>query len=664
MSSSLLSSFLGLSTSTIIAIVLTTSLIALLFLFPRDELDLREPPLAYSRIPLSPRSSNQSFSFFAKLNSFLTKISNTFQSYLPHRLAYQIINSIVSKTQPSPITTLLIGRQRIYIISSPNIVQLAFRASKTIDFETIKQHASCKAIGYGQHAYDIVKSPLIPDPEIQGRMANYMMDLHTEMYGALAQGPALLRTNRRILNGLVRSLNSVGDGVDVKLFDWLKLFYTTASAEALYGVENPVKWDPSFVQLVWDFENDLGLLVLDTFPYLIARKGYLARSIMGPQFEKYYSAGLLPEASAFIKGRAKCAYKWGLTENEISNAEITILFAAVTNTVPNVFYMLCWIYSSPTLVQELREEVQGIVSMKDCYGGGKEGLLDIEHMREKCPLLTACFHEALRLLLKKGAIVKIPTGVLQADKATWGEDAEEFNPHRWLPSPPSSNAENQTQDEVFKSKEMRKIQNAAYMPFGGGKNLCPGRHLAFNEIAAFVAVVVQGFDITGRDGDVVNVPMMATNKLGDGSTSPKGDVDVRVRRRQGFEDVRWQVVVGGVEEGVANSIFSCHICSWDERIRWWSKPTWNHVTEFSQIGSPTLVEETQKGRKCMVALYLMVAGRICWFLSSCVTSAELATLMFDIFARVLIQLFMFIDILSCILHSPHFQNPNPNKVPD
>ncbi|XMA13971.1 hypothetical protein WAI453_006762 [Rhynchosporium graminicola] len=380
MSSSLLSSFLGLSTSTIIAIVLTTSLIALLFLFPRDELDLREPPLAYSRIPLVGHVIN------------LLRYQNTY---------FRILH----KTQPSPITTLLIGRQRIYIISSPNIVQLAFRASKTIDFETIKQHASCKAIGYGQHAYDIVKSPLIPDPEIQGRMANYMMDLHTEMYGALAQGPALLRTNRRILNGLVRSLNSVGDGVDVKLFDWLKLFYTTASAEALYGVENPVKWDPSFVQLVWDFENDLGLLVLDTFPYLIARKGYLARSIMGPQFEKYYSAGLLPEASAFIKGRAKCAYKWGLTENEISNAEITILFAAVTNTVPNVFYMLCWIYSSPTLVQELREEVQGIVSMKDCYGGGKEGLLDIEHMREKCPLLTACFHEALRLV-KTGFIIR------------------------------------------------------------------------------------------------------------------------------------------------------------------------------------------------------------------------------------------------------------------
>ncbi|CZS95283.1 uncharacterized protein RAG0_05011 [Rhynchosporium agropyri] len=467
MSSSLLSSFLGLSTSTIIAIVLTTTLIALLFLFPREELDPREPPLAYSRIPLVGHVIN------------LLRYQNTY---------FRILH----KTQPSPITTLLIGRQRIYIISSPNIVQLAFRPSKTIDFETIKQHASCKAIGYGQHAYDIVKSPLIPDPEIQGRMANYMMDLHTEMYGALAQGPALLRTNRRILNGLVRSLNSVGDGVDVKLFDWLKLCYTTASAEALYGVENPVKWDPSFVQLVWDFENNLGLLVLDTFPYLIARKGYLARSTMGPQFEKYYSAGLLPEASAFIKGRAKCAYKWGLTENEISNAEITILFAAVTNTVPNVFSLR--LVKTGFIIRTVLEDT----ILNDTY------------------------------LLKKGAIVKIPTGVLQADKATWGEDAEEFNPHQ---------------------QRNRKIQNAAYMPFGGGKNLCPGRHLAFNEIATFVAVVVQGFDITGRDGDVVNVPMMATNKLGDGSSSPKGDVDVRVRRRQGFEDVRWQVVVGGMEEG-------------------------------------------------------------------------------------------------------------------
>lgn len=83
-------------------------------------------------------------------------------------------------------------------------------------------------------------------------MANYMMDLHTEMYGALAQGPALLQTNKKVLNCLVRSLNEIGDVWEgKKMFEWLRGFYTTASAEALYGVENPVKWNEKFIQMVW-----------------------------------------------------------------------------------------------------------------------------------------------------------------------------------------------------------------------------------------------------------------------------------------------------------------------------------------------------------------------------------------------------------------------------
>ncbi|KAL2072026.1 hypothetical protein VTL71DRAFT_11369 [Oculimacula yallundae] len=528
MSSFLLSSFTGLSASAALTTILATILIVSLWLIPREKLDPREPPLAHSKIPLIGHMIN----------------------LLWHQNTYF---TILHKNQPSPITTLLILRQRIYIISSPVLAQLAFRTSKTIDFETIKQHASCKAIAFDQHGYDIVSGPLVPDPVIPNRMASYMSDLHTEMYGALAQGPALYQTNKKILNKLVRGLNGVSGGWEGKLFEWLREVYTTSSAEALYGIENPVKWNPDFVQLVWDFEKDLGLLVLDKYPALTARKGHLARSAVTPQFDKWYSQGLLTNASGFVKGRARCAQKWGFTQNEMAKAEISILFAAVTNTVPNVFYMLCWIYSSPSLVEELREEIKGIVRPGK---GEKEMLLDIEGLREKCPLLTACFHESLRLvktgfsirtvledtmldtyLLKKGAIVQIPTGVMQADKATWGEDAEVFDPHRWLPG-----------TDAFKSKDARKVQNAAFIPFGGGKNLCPGRHLAFNEIAAFVGAFVYGFDILGRDGGMINVPKMDVNKLGDGSTSPKGDTKVLMRSRKGFEGVEWGFAVGAEEE--------------------------------------------------------------------------------------------------------------------
>lgn len=79
-----------------------------------------------------------------------------------------------------------------------------------------------------------------------------MMDLHIEMYGALAQGPSLLETSSKVLNCLAGSLNEVGGEWEEKgLFVWLRTFYTTGSAEALYGKENPIRGNEHFVPMIW-----------------------------------------------------------------------------------------------------------------------------------------------------------------------------------------------------------------------------------------------------------------------------------------------------------------------------------------------------------------------------------------------------------------------------
>ncbi|PBP20032.1 prostacyclin synthase [Diplocarpon rosae] len=516
-------------------------------------LDPQEPRPAHSRVPYVGHMIN----------------------LLRHHNAYF---SMLHAHQPHPITTLKILSQRIYIISSPALVQAAFRASKTVDFEIIKATASCRAVNFSKQTTAIVQAP--PDPA-RGN-SNYMLDLHREMYGAL-MGEDLLETNAKLLNCLAAALNRVGSGwEEKKLFRWLRTFYSVASAEALYGASNPIQADEKLVPMIWDFEKELGLLVLDVFPAITARKGHTARVTLTTAFEKYvsnlchflspsladleirdgislfamlepasYNAGLSKNASGFIRGRERCARKWGMTTTDIAKADISILFAAVTNTVPNVYFMICYIFSDPRLLAALRSEAEGIVRRE-----GAKVVLSIGALRERCPLLTACFQETLRLvktgasvrvvledtmlgekyLLKKGGVVQIPTGLLQSDPATWGPEAKEFDPYRWI----------EAKTMHREDRDRRKVQSQAFVPFGGGKNLCPGRHLAFNEITAFVAMVVWGFDIRGGGGRTLEAQRGGVCNLGDGSTSPKGDLDVSIRRREGLEGVAFEFDVGGV----------------------------------------------------------------------------------------------------------------------
>lgn len=101
-----------------------------------------------------------------------------------------------------------------------------------------------------------------------------------------------------------------------------------------------------------------------------------------------------------------------------------------------------------------------------------------------------------------------------------------FNPRRFL-----------IKEKEKLGKEEKKAQNQGYIPFGGGKNLCPGRHLAYNEITSFVALVVFGFEIMERDGSVMKVPEGCFQKMGEGSRGPKDDPEVLIKKRNEFDGV-------------------------------------------------------------------------------------------------------------------------------
>lgn len=114
----------------------------------------------------------------------------------------------------------------------------------------------------------------------------------------------------------------------------------------------------------------------------------------------------------------------------------------------------------------------------------------------------------------------------------WGEDACDFNPGRFM-----------SQDAVTDGKNTEKKRRAAYMPFGGGAHLCPGRNFASAEVLGVVGALILGYEIEGlRAGRIEMGPRVLAsaipkpmNKGGDGGP-------VTLRRREGWRDVEWALI--------------------------------------------------------------------------------------------------------------------------
>ena len=112
----------------------------------------------------------------------------------------------------------------------------------------------------------------------------------------------------------------------------------------------------------------------------------------------------------------------------------------------------------------------------------------------------------------------MPYRQLHFDQAVFGPNPDSFDPSRFL-----------------RSKDLNK--NPSYKPFGGGSTLCSGRFIAKYEVIAFVALVINRFDMSlvgGEKGEEQQFPRFNRTKPGLGIMEPKdGDdliIDVRERK--------------------------------------------------------------------------------------------------------------------------------------
>ena len=178
------------------------------------------------------------------------------------------------------------------------------------------------------------------------------------------------------------------------------------------------------------------LLLLNILPKWTTSGALQDREKLTEAFCEYYSNGGVEGASELVKERFEISRKYGFSDDALSRMDIGLAQALLANSVPITTWMVLRIFSSPSLLAEIRTEVEGLLVHNGTDIKDETGLIDFTRIRTECPLLVSVWQELLRTtshlpsgrtvledtviqdkyLLKKDATVLIFSGVLHADE--------------------------------------------------------------------------------------------------------------------------------------------------------------------------------------------------------------------------------------------------------
>ncbi|CAK4034141.1 cytochrome P450 [Lecanosticta acicola] len=516
------------------------------------QLDPMEPPLVQPRVP-----------FFGHIMGLMW--------YNHEYLA------MICQRTGQPICTIPMLHRKAYVLGSPSTVQAAFRS---------------KAISFAPFAVDFVSRMDVLSPEAKKAYAEGLHEAVIQTFSSTMSGSSLRRMNAVALQEVARllpdpfaaSADRLSNALEVQdIWSWLRSVMTISTTSSLFGEQNnPWVKDPSLVETYWGFEaGDItGRAPLTDLTDLRSQKDHaklvaVLRDYFASRADEDSNVGLTTSALAKVQREA------GYTPVGLGATYVVILHGALANMVPTMFWTVMYAFTQPRLIARLRAELAqaGIVIEATRPDGMRECRIRVGEIEKTCPLLLSALRETQRLvsigtlhrrvladtviyddakdgearrtyLLKKGTAMLLSIKWNHRDPEIWGPHVDEFDTNRFYRD------KSRTQDPVTAQEDWRngdadlggdamRQRKKAYLPFGGGKELCPGRSFATSEILGTMVLLILGYDITGADGLALKLPEYAPPKMTQTTARPhpSADLRARVRRREGWEDVFWSAHV-------------------------------------------------------------------------------------------------------------------------
>ncbi|KAK0635778.1 cytochrome P450 [Bombardia bombarda] len=461
----------------------------------------------------------------------------------------QYLETLRRKT-PWPAFTIKLFSIKTYVVTTPALSHVALR-SKSLSLEPLSATVATRMLGLSKAADrhfgidergEFVGSPTLGERRV-------------EFSKLLGSGSTLSEPSQVASNAVADAVNKFDSNWESHdLFMWLRDVITVGTVAGLYGPKNPVALDPTLIEDIWTFDENQLRLSWGIFPKLVAPAGVRAVNRISAAFENYIHSGNDKLGSAAVQTTIAALKRLGLSDNDYSRLEVFNISVATVNTVPTAVSMISAILADPKLLFALRDEVQAIAATTT-PPTKKHAQLDMAAAQTACPLLIACYQEALRIgslptcnravledttlvdpdtgvavAMQKGHRVSIPTFMLHGRDQIWGGDAQKFDPWRFMPGGSAADAKGRAREQGF-------------VPYGGGVHLCPGRHLAKAEILASGALMVMALDfVVGGEMAGASAAEVRAKESKSGAKKPKAaERMVRIRRREGWEDVVWSV---------------------------------------------------------------------------------------------------------------------------
>ncbi|XXH04103.1 Low molecular weight phosphotyrosine protein phosphatase [Hypoxylon texense] len=520
------------------------------------DLPSKRPPTLPSYVPLV----DHLIQFIANGSALLSKASKFSGAGVPVRISLPGFSS--------------------YVVSGPEAVTAFFK--NTRDLSTTSRGVTIiqNAFGCPAHLAHHFKPRYSPD----GTPDEVEQAIHRGVQAGLS-GPQLeILANRfqiALLNKIEASRQDIGnDWTEVP--DLCDLVQKYVIESVIYTFFGPymISLNPHIVEDFLEFNDYIRLLFMGMPRWLIP-KAYKARQRMVDSIQRWQKharencdpVGLANVdwepyyGSKFIRERQTLLTRRGILDETARAAEnFANLWAANSNAVPAAIWFLLETIRDTSLKEEVSQRISSAILAPEANGKRENGCaaFGIEKLCSD-PLLQSLYAETLRLRvaalivreaaqrdfsfcgwhIKKGEVLTVSSHTEAMNQEIWGVGGDpsshaldKFWSHRFLVDPddpcsgPLRNPKTKRatgREPVFSTDGLAGI----WIPYGGGRSLCPGRHFAKREIMLTTAAFLTAYEI---DLNPDTIPSVNMSHFGFGTMPPKGKLPCRIRRRP--KDVR------------------------------------------------------------------------------------------------------------------------------